>query len=386
MPSRKVSPARLVVAGVLLLLPVSLAWVLPDAAFTEGTAGRGSLRFRSSIPVLHLYGTSEEMGTQYGALLKGAIERTYRDVAGPFLSTLGGASARDRLRIETKPMQASVPPSIMEEMKAVARAAHIDESEFILFNLMFDVAHGGKRIGGCTTVAVAGAATATGEPLMGRNFDLDKVFFGLAPLGIVVVRHPTAGIAWASVTHPAFLGTHGGINERGLAAGATAGQPGRGFDPRGISSMMLFRRVLEEASTAKEAEQILRGARVTVATTLMVMDAKGGNFVAELSPERVAFRRPEAGTLYETNHFEAPELREDVACPRFAWLAEHFKSRRRLDVAGMRGVLAGIGQSVTIQSMIFLPARRAMEVSTGTIPATSGAYVPFSSEDLFPTH
>ena len=358
---------------------------LPDAVFTEGTSGRASLRFHSTLPVLHLYGTPEEMGTQYGALLKGAIERTYREVGGPFLSMLGGVPARDRLRLETKPMQALVPPSTMAEMKGVARGAGIDEGEFVLFNLMFDVVHGGKRIGGCTTVAVAGEASAAGEPIMGRNFDLDEVFYGLARLGIVVVRHPAGGIAWASVTHAAFMGTHGGINERGLAVGATAGQPGRGYDPKGTSSMMLFRRVLEEAETAADAEQILKGARITVATTLMVMDANGGNFVAELSPpSRVAFRRPVGNMLYETNHFVAPELKEDVACPRFAWLGEHFRGRHGLDETGIKDVLASIAQAGTIQSMIFFPARRTMSLSTGKIPATKGSYVPLSSEDLFP--
>jgi hypothetical protein len=48
-------------------------------------------------------------------------------------------------------------------------------------------------------------------------------------------------------------------------------------------------------------------------------------------------------------------------------------------------VLAGIAQSGTIQSMIFFPSRRKMSVSTGTIPATKGSYVPLSSEDLFPS-
>ena len=148
--------------------------------------------------------------------------------------------------------------------------------------------------------------------------------------------------------------------------------------------MLLFRRVLEEAATAADAEKILRAARVTVATTLMVLDAQGGNFVAELAPGGVAFRRPDRSTLYETNHFESAELREDVACPRFAWLDEHFRGRRGLDEAGILKVLDSIGQSITIQSMIFFPARRALALSTGKIPATKGRYVTLSREHLFP--
>lgn len=379
--------ARLLLGSALLMLPVSCTRASSDPIFDEGTAGRGSLRLHDSIPLVHLYGTPEEMGAQYGGLLRGAIKRTYRDVAGPFLSALGGASAKDRLLVETGRMLASVPPSTMLEMNAAANAAGIEEREFLLFNLMFDVAQGGRRVGGCTTVTVAGVASATGEPLMGRNFDLPESFLGLAPLarlGLVVVRHPTGGIAWAAVTHPVFAGTHAGINERGLAVGATAGQPGGGYDPHGVSSMMVFRRVLEEAATAAAAEEILRTARVTVATTLMVLDAQGGNFVAELALGGVAFRRPDRNTLHETNHFVSAELRENVACSRFAWLDEHFRGRRGFDEAGILKVLDSIGQSTTIQSMIFFPARRALALSTGKTPATQGRYVTLSRDQLFP--
>jgi hypothetical protein len=269
-------------------------------------------------------------------------------------------------------------------MKAAARESGLAFEDYLLFNTMFDVEHGGKRLGGCSTMAATGAACANGEPIMGRNFDLPQPFWGLSPMGLVVVRHPEKKMAWAAVTHPLFAGTHAGINEKGLAAGATAGMPGNGYAPNGLSSMLLFRRVLEEATTAAEAEKILKSARATVATTLMVLDAKGGNFVAEVSPEKVAFRRPEKDTLHETNHFRSPELLQKVDCPRFRWLDENFKGKTGIDEEAMKKALAGAAPSTNLQSMIFYPTRRSLLLSSGTIPAAKGTFAPLAGELLFP--
>ena len=98
-------------------------------------------------------------------------------------------------------MVAAIPPHITAELKAAAKESGLAFDDALLFNTMFDVEHGGKRLGGCSTMAATGAASASGEPIMGRNFDLPQPFWGLSPLGIVVVRHPDKKTAWAAVTH-----------------------------------------------------------------------------------------------------------------------------------------------------------------------------------------
>ncbi|MBI3854422.1 MAG: hypothetical protein HY293_01890 [Planctomycetes bacterium] len=369
----------------LTLLAVLLVAAAPqDRAFDEGAEGKASLRNAGAVPVLQLYGSPDEMGAQYGRLLKKQIAAVHKDVGQKFIQALGGAPVEKKLREETRGMIAAIPPAVAAEMKAAAREAGLAFDDYLLFNTMFDVEHGGKRLGGCSTMAATGAAAANGEPLMGRNFDLPQPFWGMSPYGLVVVRHPEKKMAWAAVTHPLFAGTHAGINEKGLAAGATAGVPGNGYAPNGLSSMMLFRRVLEEASTAAEAEKILKGAKATVATTLMVLDPKGGNFVAEISPEKVAFRRPEKDTLHETNHFRSPELFQKVDCPRFRWLDENFKGKSGIDEEAMKKALAGAAPSTNLQSMIFFPTRRSLLLSSGTLPAAKGTFAPVGADQLFP--
>ncbi len=123
---------------------------------------------------------------------------------------------------------------------------------------------------------------------------------------------------------------------------------------------------------------------MTVATTLMVLDAKGGNLLAECSPQRVVFRRPEKGTLHATNHFVSPELLQKVDCPRFRWLDENFKGRSGIDEDSMKRALVGAAPSTNLQSMIFHPARRSILLATGTVPAAKGPFVLLDAGALFP--
>jgi len=351
---------------------------LQDRVLEEGIDGRATLKLQGGVPVLHMYGTPDEMGAQYGKLLKKGIHAAHQSVGKKFLA---GADEK-RLRGETKGMAAAIPAHVAAEMKAAARESGLPYEDWLLFNTMFDVEHGGKRLGGCCTAAASGGAGA--EPILGRNFDLPQPFWGLVPLGVVVVRHPEKKTAWAAVTHPLFAGTHAGLNEKGLAVGATAGTPGLGYNPNGLSSMILFRLVLEEASTVAEAEKMLKDAKVTVATTLMVLDAKGGNLLAECSPQKVVFRRPENGTLHATNHFVSPELAQKVDCPRFRWLDENFKGRRGIDEEVMKRSLVGTAPPTNLQSMIFHPVRRSLLLSSGTVPAAKGPFVPLDAGALFP--
>jgi hypothetical protein len=362
----------------LFILPV----LFQERAFEEAADGRASLKYHGGIAVVHIAGSPEEMGAQYGRLLKKGILQAHKEVAQKFLGALGGAPAEKKLREETKGMAAAIPAHVIAEMKAAARESGLPYEDYLLFNTMFDVEHGGKRLGGCCTAAASGPASA--EPILGRNFDLPQPFWGLVPLGVVVVRHPEKKTAWASVTHPLFAGTHAGLNEKGLAVGATAGTTGLGYNPNGLSSMILFRRVLEEASTTAEAEKILKDAKVTVATTLMVLDAKGGNLLAECSPQKIIFRRPEKGTLHATNHFVSPELFQKVDCPRFKWLDENFKGHGGIDEEFMKKSLAAAAPSINLQSMIFYPARRSLLLATGTLPAAKGTFIPLDSGVLFP--
>ncbi len=350
-----------------------------DRAFEEKTEGKGSLRYHGAVPVLHVRGTPDEMGAQYGKLIKAQIAKTQRDVGEPYVAALGGEAIRAKLVAEAKSVERLIDPRHAAEMKAAAREAGLPYEGYLAFNIMFDAGHGGKRVAQCSTMG-----STSGEPILGRNFDLPRPFWGLSLVGIVVVRHPEGKHAFAAVTHPGFIGTHAGMNERGLVVGATAGTPGLGYDPNGAPCMILFRRILEDCATAAEAEKIVQGTKIDVATTLQVMDAKGGNFLAELSVSRNVFRRPKDGTLFATNHFISPELKESKSCERLAWLERNFAGREGIDEAFMRRALEATAPGTNLQSMIFWPSRRSLALATGSIPAAKGAFTTLGPDVLFP--
>lgn len=360
-------------------LLLALLLFAQDRAFDEGTEGKGSLRYHGPLPVLHVYGAPEEMGAQYGKLLKAQIARTYREVGDKYVAALGGEAVRPKLAAEAKSVERLIDPRHVAEMKAAGQASGVGYDAYLSFNVMFDAGHGGKRAAQCSTMG-----STSGEPILGRNFDLPQQFWGLVPVGLVVVRHPDKKHAFAVVTHPGFIGTHAGVNEKGLVVGATAGTPGQGYNPNGAPCMILFRRLLEDCATAAEAENILQATKIDVATTLQVMDEKSENFLAELAVTKNVLRRPKDGTLFATNHFISPELRESKSCERLAWLEKNFAGRKGIDEAFMKQALSATAPGTNLQSMIFWPSRRSLALATGTVPAARGAFTTLGPEVLFP--
>src|SRR6185436_5650885 len=95
------------------------------------------------------------------------------------------------------------------ELRAFARAAHIDAGALQRANLVVDTS--------CSAL-VRLADPATGQPLMvARNMD----FFPAAVLGratLVSVMRPTGKQAFASVGWPGYNGVISGMNARSLSA------------------------------------------------------------------------------------------------------------------------------------------------------------------------
>ena len=364
-----------ILAGLSLLLAVP---AFPaDRVFQEGSAGQGSLRYHGEIAVLHVYGTPEEMGSQYGKLLGKPIVDTVEVLPGRFLKP----EDLKKIQALAPKLEPAIPADILAEMKAMAQGAGVDYQKLLVLNAML-----GSR-SGCTSIAAGGQATAGGEPFLGRNGDWSDRTVMKYPL--VTVRHGKGKLAFADVSGAGILGAVAGINEKRLAVAWTLG-PGGAYgqsDPLGTSVLLVFRKVLEQASTAAEAEKVIGQTKVDITATLTVIDAKGDSLVAELTPKRTLFRHPEQGILYATNTFLAPGWGQPhPTCNRLKWLDQNVKGRTGIDEAFMHKALAGTAQGSTLQSMIFFPARRAVAVSFVKAKddvAAKGTFTLLTTEDLF---
>src|SRR5205085_6318195 len=108
--------------------------------------------------------------------------------------------------------------------------------------------------------------SATGQPLFGRNLDYPTLGF-LHEYTLVTVYRPTGKHAFVSIGFPGFIGCLSGMNDAGLTIAILEVYQTRdespAFDAQGTPFALCFRRVLEECSTAAEAEALLRSMKRT---------------------------------------------------------------------------------------------------------------------------
>ncbi len=358
----------------IFILLVGIAFLAPTGAphryFQEGTCGRASLTYVGEVPVLHLYGSPEEMGHQYGTLLASQI----RLLIGRYLPVFStiirhGTPKSDTMR-RARQMEKRIPPHIISEMKAIASAADIPYEKLLLSNTLFDI----KKAFQCGTFVAYDGATSGGLRLFARNLDFHN--FGiLHHYGIIIVYHPQKGCEFVSITYPGYVGVISGMNEVGLSI---AVMEAYGYSARSDRApyAIQFRRLLETCESGKDARTFLEAARFTTANNLMVCPARDTPFVAELTPEKKAFRYPRRGIIYATNSFHSKGLNQKKKCPRYAEFgrfSEAYHGRIDADLLKMALGLTYM-KMLNVQAMIFEPSRLRLHIAIGNFPAAKGPY------------
>jgi hypothetical protein len=352
--------------------------------FSEGTHGKGELKYRTGLPVLIAVGTPEEVGEQIGvlalrpvarkvdALVKGTLQRRVGDLAWPLVVRVC-TGLFDRF-----------PPEYRRELEAMARAAGVDREVLIVANTIADVQH----LGGCSALVVEPARSRTGGCLLGRNMDTAPLE-GLAPISLVIVRRLAGKHAFVSVTFPGVLAAGSDMNDTGLVLAANDvtqtrdGSPR--LDPAGTPMAVGARRLMEDCTSRADADQLLRDFRATTTGCAILADRTGGA-VYEVTPKHRIVRPAELGMCICTNHFCSRELAVGEAlCWRFDKL-QAFRKRPRLGLDDVAEALNAVNQGKsTLHSMIFEPALLSVHVylSVGDGPATQQPRKSLSCAALF---
>jgi hypothetical protein len=159
--------------------------------------------------------------------------------------------------------------------------------------------------GACSALAVRGARSRTGEPIIAKNFDYPPL---VQPFFMLRESRPRDGLCSLDFAVAPQAGTVDGVNEKGLAITlnyAFVTDPGR---PNPLVTMLIAD-ALASCATVTDAVR-----RITVsprwgAGMLMLADASGDLASVELSNSRAGVRRPAAGTdwLLFTNVCLCPE-------------------------------------------------------------------------------
>jgi len=160
----------------------------------------------------------------------------------------------------------------------------------------------------CSAAAVRGAKSASGEPMIARNFDYLPL---VQPYFCVRRTRPTGGRASVDLTVAPLVGAVDGLNDAGLAITYDYGYSTDRSEPSGTLSMAISE-ALERCATVEEAARHIASRPRWGGGLLMLADASGDIASLELSNTRSALRRPEPGedTLVHSNKYSVEAMTE----------------------------------------------------------------------------
>jgi hypothetical protein len=352
--------------------------------YPEATAHGGRLEYYGPIPVLTVSGDPTDVGRQVGALalrpaarvLDYPLDYLRSRVRVPLLPRLLWALLRRKCR----GLYANIPAVYRAEVEACA-AVYPDGGRLVAANTLFDMSHMGLRpLFGCSSFVVPPHRSATGGLLFGRNFDFYPLGY-LHDFGLVTVHRPSPGrLGFAALGFPGVVGCFSGMNAAGLCLArheVLAPRVRRTFDPNGVPFAVALREVLETCHTVAGAAERL--ARVRHATVNIVVLADAGSArVLELTPDGVFAREPGGEPFGCSNHFRHPALANANQPNEYGTLDRDATLRQCADgappVLDRDDVWAALGRvhqgELTLQSMVFEPAARAVHLAFGKGPTT----------------
>jgi isopenicillin-N N-acyltransferase-like protein len=192
-------------------------------------------------------------------------------------------------------------PFLGEEIRGVAQGAGIDEREAFSIQVRMELLFAGPPPPSCTTFALTGAHTATGETIVGQNVDLDAE---VERFGLMLKVVPDDGPAVLMYTSPGLV-SYVGMNDAGLAVHGNllVSDGWRAGFPR----YLITRLMLRERSVAAALEAGLKPPRAS-SRNMILGDASGAIADAELAVHDQRVLRSDDGVLVHANHYTAPGL------------------------------------------------------------------------------
>jgi hypothetical protein len=351
---------------------LALAWAAVACAQPRPD---GALREVNGYKVLSVHGSPADMGCQHGRLLGETVRRVVRDV----VVNGAGAYGLEGLLDGAMVMERHLPPAYREELRALARAAGVDYRQLVALQLFGDV----RRGQACTSYAVFGPATATGECICGRNMDYWD--YGATRYAAILLHcRPADGHEFLTCSWAGIINGWTALNDRGIFCCNNSAYGGED-SLHGLSTCFMVRKVAQFAATVDEGVRVVETTPRACGTNLLIA---GGDppdaALVEFDHRRIAVRRAAEGFVLADNSFRRLG-REDAiedeasAYSRYGTLLglireHHGRIGRSMNFAAAPGVPI---RSMNLHSALVFPAERAMYVSMGRVPAADYPYRGF---------
>lgn len=343
---------------------------------SEQTYENASLSIVNGIPLLQLSGTPEEVGTQYGTILKDILKNIPAYLK--FSDIANDTTMNNMLRL-TKKIEGYLPSDIRTEMQAIAKASDIDYETLLIINTIpnfYNVFLSG--------VVACELKSVEGTPIFGGNINLFNNPITPPDIQLVVVYHIKGKKSFASVTFPGMIGCFTGMNEYGLCLGNILVSNAKGNPAsKGLPSALINRVILENASNIEEASQIIEKSEKITPGNLILCDEKTAK-VVEYSPSQICYRLPDKDTLFATNYFFTEEMSYTTVSQN-EWGLELLLSSPETKVTTdqMKFIMNSIALEDSIQCLIFLPSKKSFYLSFGKSPVTDWSFTELSNNILF---
>lgn len=338
--------------------PVSLQHPAPTAT-TRPVAKASAAAL--PVPLVMLSGTPEEHGTTHGQRLSSTIQMLQEKYLHVFIANDTQLAAG---RLAAGVFSSYMLPEHRQEVAALAKASGVNGQDVMLTQCFLDL----TPITACSTVALPASAAPDGIARLGRTLDFPSLGVADKFTTLFIVRSPDR-YAYASIGWPGMIGVLSGMNEHGLTLSNMEVTRGMRM-PSAMPYTLLYRAILEQCRTVDEAIAFLQKTPRQTPNNLMLMDAAGNRAVAEITPESVVVRRADnTSALMSTNHQRGATTAAGASgyCPRYDYL---FQQTTRefggIDAVGVESMLRHVGNTMTLQAMVFEPSTRVMYLAAGT--------------------
>jgi isopenicillin-N N-acyltransferase-like protein len=255
-----------------------------------------------TLPLVEVRGTHREIGRGFGEQLR----EQAREYSAMWLSKAGARSGKSRAALleQVGGFVDAIDrwaPYLGDEIRGVAEGADIDEREAFSIQVRMELLFAGPPPPSCTTFALTGAHTATGETIVGQNVDLDAE---VERFGVILKATPDDSPAVMMYTSPGLV-SYVGLNDAGLAVHGNllVSDGWRAGFPRYLLTRVMLRERTVEAALAAGLQPPRASSR-----NLILGDAAGQIANVELAVHGAAVQRADDGVLTHANHFTSREL------------------------------------------------------------------------------